>query len=476
LTPILKQRSSKEEKIFSQRKQGEYQDKENQDPQKQGKKKIGGILQKFGSSVLQNGAIVDIKTKLPYKALVKKSEDFENALLHPKMRLIQVFGDPSVLIRGNDRIITRGERELEEAKVYMALVGLQGILNKNTKDRKLLKEYIGILTSRMRSDPTKLEEIITFFITGKPILREIIYTLQIGEHVVDFLFMSIKENFDMKSENDNDDENQFFVSEVMNKASDITASEFNAFKMIRNIYQFKRESDLIQLVEELRKDNSKRTKEGEIKTKLLIKLIKMLTFIKWKEDSSNSKNSFNFSEASQFSKVETKYKDDILTMIFEEIISDLYSISSEDLDKEVLVKAHQVIQGIIKRDFSYLFETLVLSEGSKLEKTKTMNSQPSGPSPSLKAEQPLLEKVLELFGVDLREDLNSKTNVRLVKVFLTLANGDLSAFRNRKGYKTAINAVVEDLVELQFFESLHFKKDVSKKTLSTSCRSTVLGC
>lgn len=172
MTPILKQRSSKEEKIFSQRKQGEYQDKENQDPQKQGKKKIGGILQKFGSSVLQNGAIVDIKTKLPYKALVKKSEDFENALLHPKMRLIQVFGDPSVLIRGNDRIITRGERELEEAKVYMALVGLQGILNKNTKDRKLLKEYIGILTSRMRSDPTKLEEIITFFITGKRIFFE----------------------------------------------------------------------------------------------------------------------------------------------------------------------------------------------------------------------------------------------------------------------------------------------------------------
>lgn len=177
---MLRERQrSKEEKITSIKKQ-EYDlvDKENQDPglpvvedKKTMKKKLGNVLEKFGSSVLQNGAIIDIKTKLPYKALVKKSEDFENALLHPKMRLIQVFGDPSILIRGNDRIITRGERELEEAKIYMALVGLQGILGKSTKDRKLLKEYIGILTSRMRSDPVKLEEIVTFFVTGKRNLK-----------------------------------------------------------------------------------------------------------------------------------------------------------------------------------------------------------------------------------------------------------------------------------------------------------------
>jgi len=42
-------------------------------------------------------------------------------------------------------------------------------------------------------------------------LREIIYTLQIGEHVVDFLFMSIKENANMmrsSDQNTEEEENQ----------------------------------------------------------------------------------------------------------------------------------------------------------------------------------------------------------------------------------------------------------------------------
>jgi len=188
----------------------------------------------------------------------------------------------------------------------------------------------------------------------------------------------------------------------------------------------------------------------------------MLTFIKWKEESA-------YLKSSEFSKGESKYKNDILTMIFEEIISDLYSISSEDLDKEILIKAHQVIQGIIKRDFSYLFETLVLAESAKLEKVEkkpTLEQNPllTVPSQSLKNEQqPLLEKILELFGVDLSNPQDSKNKIRLMRIFLTLANGDLSAFKNRRGYKTAINNVVEDLVELQFFETLNHKKDVSRK-------------
>ena len=218
------------------------------------------------------------------------------------------------------------------------------------------------------------------------------------------------------------------------------------------------------MVEELRKDNNKRTKEGDIKTRLLIKLIKMLTFIKWQEDS----DAFS-KPSSEFSKVESKYKNDILTMIFEEIISDLYSISLEDLDKEILIKAHQVIQGIIKRDFSYLFETLVLAECAKLEKVEkkpTLEQNPllTVPSQSLKNEQqPLLEKIMELFGVDLSDPQNSKNSIRLMRIFFTLANGDLSVFKSRRGYKTAINSVIEDLVELQFFETLNHKKDVSRK-------------
>jgi len=130
------------------------------------KKKTSG-LQRFGSSVLQNGNVIDIKTKLPYKALVKKTEDFENALVHQNMRLIQIFNDPSVLVRGNERIITKGEKELEEAKIYMALVGLQCYRKRNKKDRKQLKEYFSIITSRLKSDNTKLEELVTFFVTKK---------------------------------------------------------------------------------------------------------------------------------------------------------------------------------------------------------------------------------------------------------------------------------------------------------------------
>jgi len=40
------------------------------------------------------------------------------------------------------------------------------------------------------------------------VLREIIYTMKIGEHIVDFLFMSMMENSDLKDEWETEEENK----------------------------------------------------------------------------------------------------------------------------------------------------------------------------------------------------------------------------------------------------------------------------
>lgn len=110
----------------------------------------------------------DIKTGLGYQALERKSEEFEEILTDPNMDLLQgiIKGDTSILLRG-EHIINKGDEQNTKAKLYMALLGLQSFKKSSQNDRKLFKEYINILAAYMESNITKLEELLTFFITKK---------------------------------------------------------------------------------------------------------------------------------------------------------------------------------------------------------------------------------------------------------------------------------------------------------------------
>ena len=55
----------------------------------------------------------------------------------------------------------------KRAKIYMALLGLESFRRRAKKDKATFREYLGILIPKLKSDITKLEELMMFFTTGK---------------------------------------------------------------------------------------------------------------------------------------------------------------------------------------------------------------------------------------------------------------------------------------------------------------------
>ena len=93
-------------------------------------------------------------------------KQFERALIDPNMRLIFKIlqGNYLEFLEGEHKFI-EGEDDKTKAEVYMALIGLQSIRKKTAKKQLLVRDCLGILSSRIESDISKLSEILTFLAT-----------------------------------------------------------------------------------------------------------------------------------------------------------------------------------------------------------------------------------------------------------------------------------------------------------------------
>lgn len=114
---------------------------------------------------------IDPKTGFSYKTLERRTEEFEWTLCSSNMGLIQsiINGDPSVLEK-EGHVLSQKNQNSDATKIYKAIIGLQSFRKNRNGDRKLFKEYLQMISFKLESDTAKLEELLTFFITGKRIL------------------------------------------------------------------------------------------------------------------------------------------------------------------------------------------------------------------------------------------------------------------------------------------------------------------
>lgn len=112
--------------------------------------------------------MIDPKTGLINSMLRMKAQLFEQTLVDPNVGLLQsmIRGDNSAFLK-EGHILAQADPEKKVAKIYMALIGLQTLRQKKVKNEALLKDYLAILAEWFESDILKVQELLSFIITGK---------------------------------------------------------------------------------------------------------------------------------------------------------------------------------------------------------------------------------------------------------------------------------------------------------------------
>ena len=162
-------------------------------------------------------------------------------------------------------------------------------------------------------------------------------------------------------------------------------------------------------------------------------VLNQLKCLKNEETLKASDNILDFIEAGP------EYNNDPLTMIFTEIILGPDFLKFDPLDKEFLMDAYKVVQSILNANFSHLFEVLVLNSKANNE------------------ENSLLMGIVELFGVDVTSN-DEKKALSLLKIYLTIANGDLKPLRKHERYERVMDEVLDDILDSRLFSFLDLEK------------------
>lgn len=341
--------------------------------------------------------LVDIRTGLHYSVLESKSYQFEVALMSPNTDLIVgiIHGETDVLLKKDNAIGQSVSKDPLAPRIYRALLGLQSYNKLAKKDKKLLKEYLSVISNERGSDMSRIEELLNFFMTRKIALNEVFSTLEISnERMIDLLFMNIKLNTKSSEDDDDivlvDEQEAFDLPKVLQNVLNLDESEIRIFELLRDIYLIRKEGWLKCVSKLIKKDDQDSSSEEEeddeeedeedkktplmkkktmavrtkfpefIKQNPLFKLINLIDFKAFKFDLASGKAKGMF----EYIKSPTNPDKGIIAVLFEEVIMELKFFKDKfpEEKRNTLLKLFGAMEGIFKHKFDTLFREFVLPE------------------------------------------------------------------------------------------------------------------
>mmetsp|Transcript_7256 Transcript_7256/g.6541 ORF Transcript_7256/g.6541 Transcript_7256/m.6541 type:complete len:640 (+) Transcript_7256:894-2813(+) len=182
--------------------------------------------------------LYDCRTGMQFKALKQKLLDIERTVMNYNMILLQqvIKGNSTVLLDKRNAI---GKKSGDTPKLYRALIGLQGYKKIRFGNRKLFKEYLGVLSNNksFSSDLTRIDEILTFALTKKISLNQVVNVLEVNEKVLEFFFMLLKEQDAGEDDDDESDagfdDEEFNMIAIINSVLGSSVKELQAFDTLR---------------------------------------------------------------------------------------------------------------------------------------------------------------------------------------------------------------------------------------------------
>ena len=142
-----------------------------------------------------------------------------------------------------------------------------------------------------------------------------------------------------------------------------------------------------------------------------------------------------------------------LQFIYENIIQKLgysgFARPSDETEDKFVAESRRAILLVVRSDISSLFKRCILCP--QIQRTEEENVIKLRSRQVQKKD--FLTELLYLFGHS-KSTGATEHGVKLLKVFLTLAQGNLESFRNHKDYKRVIDDIITDLAHSKIFDEI----------------------
>lgn len=355
--------------------------------------------------------VADPRTGLSYNVSNSKSLTFELSLMSPNCELLLgiIHGETEVLLKKDNVIGLAASVDPEIPKMYRAILGIQSFNKSQKKDKRMFKEYLGAIFTAATSDLSKTEEILNFCMSKKLNLNEILNALEItDESMIDLLFMNVRASSSEEDDDDAGKENiQFDLEGVLRGVLDLKSEEVKIFYLLKDVYKQKLEGIKNAIAKLIKRsgdepdqeydsfsdnddeENETRSKKDEAKKKKSDSsaIFKLLSYIDIQALNPNIKdkslgNIFNLIKLPKEEEEENAPGDDpekkqkkkkgeskvnAALVMFEKLILELDIFKNSKLykEKDTILRIFNVVDGILRRDFSILFKEFIFDEAAE---------------------------------------------------------------------------------------------------------------